>query len=117
MFPRGDERLGAWGVKVPSKKIAIIGAGPVGLECAVYGACLGHDVRLFERGRLGDHMRQWGHTRLFSPWSFNHSPLGARLLGDAAISLPGADASTSTPTSSRWPAAPRWPVACSRILA
>ena len=32
-----------------SKRIVIIGAGPVGIEAALYGAALGHDVQVYEK--------------------------------------------------------------------
>jgi cation diffusion facilitator CzcD-associated flavoprotein CzcO len=69
-------------------RIAVIGAGPVGLEAALHGASLGHDVRCFERGRVGENVRRWGHVVLFSPFHMNRSPLGAAELGRAGASLP-----------------------------
>ena len=64
---------------MPSRRIAIIGAGPVGLEAALYGAALGHDVQVYERGRIAENVRAWGHVTLFSEWKLNHSALGAQL--------------------------------------
>lgn len=58
------------------KRIVIIGAGPIGLEAALYGATLGHDVRVFERVEVGGNVRDWGHVRMFSPWTMNVTPLG-----------------------------------------
>lgn len=60
------------------KRIVIIGAGPVGLEAALYGAMLGHEVRVFERTEVGGNIRNWGHARMFSPWQMNVTPLGVR---------------------------------------
>ena len=37
------------------KRIAIIGADPIGLEAALYGARLGHDVHVYDGFRLVDH--------------------------------------------------------------
>jgi thioredoxin reductase len=73
------------------KRIAIIGAGPVGLEAALYGARLGHDVHVYERGVVGHNMRNWGHVRLFSSWSINHSLLGVSVLRKAGLTLPAPD--------------------------
>ena len=50
------------------KRIAVIGAGPIGLEAALYAARAGFVVDVFERGRVAEHMLQWGHVRLFSPF-------------------------------------------------
>src|SRR5262245_24459391 len=56
-------------------RIAVVGAGPVGLEAALYAATLGLPVTVYERGRVGEHLRQWGHVRLFSPFGMNSTPL------------------------------------------
>lgn len=61
-------------------KIAIIGAGPIGLEAALYARYLGYEVELFERGSTAEHVRRWGHVRMFSPFRFNCSPLGLAAL-------------------------------------
>ena len=58
------------------KRIVIIGAGPIGLETALYGATLGHEVRVFERIAVGGNVRDWGHLRMFSPWRMNITSLG-----------------------------------------
>src|SRR5262249_44363593 len=55
---------------------AILGAGPIGLEAALYAASLDFPVTVYERGRVGAHLQQWGHTRLFSPFGMNHTSLG-----------------------------------------
>jgi len=57
-------------------RIAVIGAGPIGVEAALYARTLGYPVTVFERGEVGEHMSRWGHIRLFSPFSMNHTPLG-----------------------------------------
>lgn len=67
-------------------KVAIIGGGPLGMEAALYGACAGFEVQVYERGRLAENVRQWGHVRVFTEWARNRSPLAERLLlerGDA----------------------------------
>ena len=49
-------------------RVAILGAGPVGLEAALYAAALRLPFTVYERGRVGEHLRRWGHVRLFSPF-------------------------------------------------
>jgi len=61
-------------------RIAILGAGPIGLEAALYARFLGYDVDIYERGRVGEHLRRWGHVRMFSPFGLNASPLGIAAL-------------------------------------
>ncbi|MCI0357293.1 MAG: NAD(P)-binding domain-containing protein [Planctomycetaceae bacterium] len=57
-------------------KIAILGAGPVGLEAALYARFLGFEVAIFEAGEIADSVRRWGHIRMFTPFGMNRSPLG-----------------------------------------
>ncbi len=61
-------------------RLAILGAGPIGLEAALYAATLKLSVRVYERGQLADHVRQWGHVRLFTPFGMNSTPLGRATL-------------------------------------
>src|SRR5262245_1794228 len=66
-----------------SPRVAILGAGPIGLEAALQAAARGLPFTVFERGRVGEHLRRWGHIRLFSPFGMNSTPLGrARLRAD-----------------------------------
>jgi len=57
------------------KRVAVIGAGPLGLEAALYARRLGHDVTLYERDTVAENVRRWGHVAMFSPWRMNTSPL------------------------------------------
>jgi hypothetical protein len=71
------------------KRIAIIGAGPIGLEAAVYARALGYEVILFERGeQIAENVKSWGFLRLFSPWSANITPLARRSLIAGGCSPP-----------------------------
>jgi len=64
-----------------SPRIAILGAGPIGLEAALYARYLGYKVQLFERGAsAAAHVLAWGHVRLFTPFERNVSPLGIAAL-------------------------------------
>src|SRR5829696_5770680 len=69
-----------------TKTIAIIGAGPIGLEAALYARTLGHEVVVYERGEVADAVRSWGFVRLFSPWEMNTTTLGWKTLGATARS-------------------------------
>jgi hypothetical protein len=57
-------------------RIAIIGAGPIGLEAALLARQLGHDVQVFEKGHVAENILDWGHVRLFSPFGINSSEWG-----------------------------------------
>jgi hypothetical protein len=61
-------------------QIAVIGAGPIGLEAALYAVEAGFDVSLYERGRVAQNINDWGHVRLFSPFGMNASPWGRKAL-------------------------------------
>jgi hypothetical protein len=72
-------------------RLAILGAGPVGIEAALYAATLKLPFRVYERGAVGEHLRRWGHIRLFTPFGMNTTALGrATLKGEAPRQgLPG----------------------------
>jgi len=61
-------------------RIVILGAGPIGLEAALYARFLGYDVEVFERGEVAQHVRDWGHVRMLSPFGMNRSTLGLAAL-------------------------------------
>jgi thioredoxin reductase len=71
--------------------LAIVGAGPVGLEAAAHAVELGLDVHVFERGEVGDHLLAWGHVAMFTPWSWNVGPATARALAHRGWTPPAAD--------------------------
>lgn len=74
-------------------KIAILGAGPVGLEAALYARFLGYDVAIYERGEAAEHLRQTAHVRWFTPFKQNSSSLGrAALAAQGGVVLPSDDA-------------------------
>lgn len=72
--------------------VAVIGAGPVGLAAA---------ARLIERGltplvleagaRVGAHLLDYGHVRLFSPWRWNIDAAMATQLAASGWTAPPAD--------------------------
>ena len=67
----------------PTSTLAIIGAGPIGLEAAAWAASLNWDFVLFEKAVPGHHIRQWEQVRLFSPFRMNHSSWGIGLVSRA----------------------------------
>src|SRR5438067_9482453 len=77
--------------KTESCRIAVLGAGPIGLEAALYARRLGFPVTVYERGRVGEHVERWGHVRLFSPFGMNVTPLGREALraDDPNFEFPG----------------------------
>jgi thioredoxin reductase len=70
--------------KLDAPRIAVLGAGPVGLEAALYARRLNLPVTVYERGRVAEHLRRWGHVRLFSPFGMNSTPLGRAALRSEA---------------------------------
>ena len=61
-------------------RIAVLGAGPVGIEAALYAKACGHTVTVYERGQVGEHLLRWGHAKMFTPFGANVSPLGLQSL-------------------------------------
>jgi thioredoxin reductase len=78
--------------KLPPPSIAVIGTGPIGIEAALYAKACGLVVALYDRGGIADHVRRWGHVRLFTPFGMNVTPLGLKALraDQSSRSLPGA---------------------------
>lgn len=66
--------------RTDQRHIAILGAGPVGIEAGLYAARLGMAFTLYEKGEVADHVQQWGHVRLFSPFRMNCTSLGLQQL-------------------------------------
>jgi hypothetical protein len=62
------------------KHMAILGAGPVGIEAALYARALGLDVTVYDRGAVAANVADWGHVHLFTPWRMNVTPLGLETL-------------------------------------
>lgn len=62
-------------------RLAVLGAGPVGLDAALSGMERGYDVVVYEAApRPSANVRDWGHVRLFTPWAMNVSPRMRRQL-------------------------------------
>lgn len=64
------------------RRLAVIGAGPLGLEAALRGVQRGWDVTVLEKGQVGNHCRQWGHVQLFTELRDNVSSHVRDLLPD-----------------------------------
>jgi thioredoxin reductase len=77
--------------KNDAPRIAVLGAGPIGLEAALYAKSLKLPVTVYERGRVGEHVQRWGHVRLFSPFGMNATTLGrvAIRAADSQHEFPG----------------------------
>lgn len=57
-------------------RLAIIGAGPIGLEAALYARFLGYNVVIFERGEVAANVRPGADEFLEAPFHANSTPLG-----------------------------------------
>ena len=74
-------------------RVAVIGAGPVGLAAAAHLLGRGLDPVVLEAGPAAGHaMRQWSHVRLFSPWGYNVDKAAGRLLASTGWNSPDPDA-------------------------
>ncbi len=74
------------------KRIAIVGAGPVGLEAALEARRRGHEVTVYERGRVGEHFRRYGDVVLFTPFRMNSTELGRARLAASGAPVPTPEA-------------------------
>ena len=70
-------------------RIAILGAGPIGLEAALAAAECGLAFTLYEADpEVGGHVRRWGHVRTFTPWEMNVSDRAGRALAESELEAP-----------------------------
>lgn len=86
-----------------SDHIAILGAGPVGLEAALAAVDAGRSFTLYETApHAAGNVRRWGHVRLFTPWEMNVSPRMRRHLEAAGVDVPdGPDCPTGNDLADR----------------
>jgi thioredoxin reductase len=74
------------------KKVAILGAGPVGLAAAAHVLERGMEPVVLEAGpTVGHAVRQWGHVQIFSPWEYNIDKAAERLLVESGWNRPQPD--------------------------
>jgi len=70
-------------------RIAVIGAGPIGLEMALGAALRGLDVEVFEKSAsCAGHVQSYHFVRLFSPWKLNYTKAGLEALEKLGVSAP-----------------------------
>ena len=81
--------------------IIIIGAGPIGLETALYARYLGYQVTLIEKGQICHHVLQWQHISMFSPFGDNSSTLGRAAIASQSPAHP-LDALNQLQTGAQW---------------
>jgi hypothetical protein len=91
------------------RRLAIIGGGPVGLGALARARRDGWNARLYERGRIGESVRAWGHVRMFSPASLNEIAVTERRGRGGGELLTGAEyvGRTLEPLAGRGDLAPR----------
>lgn len=83
-------------IKAGARHVAILGAGPIGLEAALAAADAGLPFTVYEAGpEVGRHVRAWGHVPLFTPWDLSVSPRMARHLAGAGLEVPAGAACPS----------------------
>ncbi len=80
--------------------LVIVGAGPAGLAAAAQAHARGIPTIVLEAGgSAGSAVLEWGHVRLFSPWSELVDPVAEKLLATGGWSAPEP---TSYPTGREW---------------
>lgn len=72
-----------------SLPVAVIGAGPVGLAAAAHLVRRGLRPLVLERGdSVGATLLEWGHVRVFSPWTYNIDAAARALLDRSGWTAP-----------------------------
>ena len=94
---------------VSTLPIVVIGAGPSGLAAAAHLRSRDVPVLVLESGRAaGAAVSQWGHVRLFSPWSELVDPAAEKLLTEGEWTAPNP---VRYPTGADWVASYLQPLA------
>jgi thioredoxin reductase len=65
------------------RRVAVVGAGPIGLAAAIGALDRAFEVTVLEAGEVGASPRSWGATRFFTPLWMNTTPRMHAILGDA----------------------------------
>ncbi len=80
--------------------VVIVGAGPAGLAAAAQAHARGVPAVVLEaRAGAGSAVLEWGHVRLFSPWSELIDPVAEKLLTESGWTGPDP---ASYPTGREW---------------
>ena len=94
-----DERVPAV-ARHPGLPVVVVGAGPAGLAAAAQAQARGIATVVLEAGgSAGSAVLEWGHVRLFSPWSELIDPVAEKLLTEAGWTSPEP---TAYPTGREW---------------
>ena len=84
----------------PGLPVVVVGAGPAGLAAAAQAQARGIATVVLEAGgSAGSAVLEWGHVRLFSPWSELIDPVAEKLLTEAGWTSPEP---TAYPTGQEW---------------
>ena len=79
-------------MNVSRQHVAVLGAGPTGLEAALAAVDTGRPFTVYEAApKVAANVRSWGHVGLFTPWDMNVSPRMARHLAAAGVDVPAGD--------------------------
>ncbi|MEJ7845081.1 MAG: FAD-dependent oxidoreductase [Acidimicrobiales bacterium] len=98
--------------------LAVIGAGPTGLDAALAALDEGLDVVVLEAApSVAASVRDWGHVRLFTPWAINASHRMRRHLNAAGSAVPADTDSATRPTGAELAEQLLEPVAALPVLA
>ena len=74
-------------------RIAVIGAGPIGLAAAAHLVANGETPVVLEAGTsVGASVSAWSHVQVFSPWRYNVDPVAAGMLRASGWKEPDPDA-------------------------
>ena len=61
-------------------KLAILGAGPIGIEALIQAKASGYPVTLYEASKPGAHLERWAFVKMFTPFGWNVTAAGKAVL-------------------------------------
>ncbi len=71
--------------------LAIIGAGPIGMEAGIRAFNRNLDFTIIEKNTIGNHLLQWHGVEMFTPFKMNRTDISKALAEDAGINPPSPD--------------------------
>ena len=75
-----------------TRRVAVIGAGPIGLAAAAHLVSRGMTPVILEAGRsVGAQVLAWSHVQVFSPWRYNVDPVALAMLRASGLKEPEPD--------------------------
>lgn len=72
--------------------LAVIVAGPTGIDAGLGALQRNLDVQIFEKGKIGNHLLQWHGVKMFTPFEMNRSEASIKFSNNQGLTPPESSA-------------------------